>query len=183
LWTELGFDRDEIRFDTVHHGVVTVRRRGEMIELDFPVLPLEPTQPSDTLVRALGRAPTEVYSGMDLVCVFENKRDVHELSPDFGVMAQIEGVRAVAVTAPGAGHDYVCRLFAPVVGIQEDPFTGSLQCLLAPLWSEKLGKPGVSVHQVSQRGGEADCFVDRAAGRVRIAGNAVTYLRGDIRVS
>lgn len=182
LWNELGFEKDVIRFDSKYKGVLEVRREGDAIELDFPELPLEPGEVSSEVVRSLGREPAEVYTGMDLVCVFDNKRQVHELDVDFHALANIDGVRAVAVTAPGAGHDYVCRLFAPKLRIAEDPFTGSLQCMLAPLWAKKLGKNKVTVHQVSARGGEATCRVNDPAGRVKIAGHAVTYLRGEIEI-
>jgi len=182
LWTELGFERDVIRFDSRFSGVLEVRRTDAGIELDFPELPLERGDVDSEVVRALGREPVEVHTGMDLVCVFDTKRQVHDLDVDFHALSTIDGVRAVAVTAPGAGHDYVCRLFAPKLRIAEDPFTGSLQCMLAPYWAKRLGKDTVSVHQVSARGGEAVCRVNDPTGRVKIAGHAVTYLRGEIEI-
>ncbi|MEM7755733.1 MAG: PhzF family phenazine biosynthesis protein [Planctomycetota bacterium] len=183
LWNEMGFDKDTIRFDSKYKGVLEVTREGTSITLDFPELALEPCEAPGDVVRGLGRAPVEVYRGMDLVCVFDNKRHVHELDVDLHALASIEGVRGVAVTAPGAGHDYVCRFFAPRFRVNEDPFTGSLQCMLAPLWAKKLGKNEVTVHQVSARGGEAVCRVNEPAGRIKIAGHAVTYLRGEIEIA
>ncbi|MEM1185331.1 MAG: PhzF family phenazine biosynthesis protein [Planctomycetota bacterium] len=183
LWTELGFSNDTIRFDSKYKGLLKVSRKGSQIELDFPELALEQTEITSDLVRALGREPVEVYSGMYTVCVFDNKRQVHEINPDLHALKALEDVRALAVTAPGAGHDYVCRLFAPRLGINEDPFTGSLQCMLAPYWGKKLGKSEVTAHQVSSRGGEATCRLNDPEGRVKIAGSCVTYLRGEIEIS
>ena len=169
---------------TSRSGVLRVSRNDARIVLDFPALPLAPDDTPIELVEALGVHPDEVLTGMDLVCVFDNKRTIHELRPDFRKLARIDGVRAVGVTAPGAGHDFVARLFAPAVGIDEDPVTGSLYTMLAPYWANRLGKDTLTAHQVSHRGGELWLDVRRdAAGnpsRVRIAGHAVTYLRGEI---
>jgi PhzF family phenazine biosynthesis protein len=186
LWTELGFERNEIRFDTKWHGVLTVRKKpdqnADQIELDFPALTPQPAKAPPGLTEALGIDPVEVQNAMDLICVLDNKRQVHDCNPDFRALAQIPTDRGVAITAPGAGHDYVCRFFVPREGINEDPFTGSLQCQLAPLWANKLSKSTLTAHQVSRRGGEATCTVDQTNNRVRIAGHAVTYLKGEITI-
>lgn len=179
---------NEIAFSS-RSGRLTVQRDADTgrIVLDFPALPLTRTEAPIELIEALGVHPDEVYSGMDMVCVFDNKRTVHELRPDFQKLAQITGVRAVGVTAPGAGHDIVARLFAPASGVNEDPVTGSLYTLLAPYWAERLGRDSMTAHQVSERGGELWLEVVREdagrALRVRIAGHAVTYLKGEVRVS
>mgnify|MGYP000232091216 CR=1 FL=1 len=179
LWTHLGWDRDRVVFSS-RSGPLTVRREGELYEMDFPALPVEPSRADDTLVHALGGRPAEVYTGMDLICVFDNEREIMELNPDFGMLKQIEGVRAVGVTAPGRSHDFVSRLFAPAVGVDEDPVTGSLHCLLAPYWADRLGRSRLVARQVSKRGGEIRCTVD--GDRVRLSGRAVTYLEGTITV-
>lgn len=174
---------DTVSF-TCRSGTLRVSRDDTRIALDFPALPLEAEDTPIELVEALGVHPDEVYAGMDLICVFDNKRTIHELSPDFRKLATIDGVRAVGVTAPGAGHDFVARLFAPAVGIDEDPVTGSLYTMLAPYWAQRLGKDTLTAHQVSPRGGELWLHVLRDnnanPSRVRIAGHAVTYLRGEI---
>jgi len=103
-----------------------------------------------------------------------------DLSPDFGRLKAIGGVRAIGATAPGRSHDFISRLFAPAVGIDEDPVTGSLHSLLAPYWAKRLGKSTLVARQVSKRGGELRCIV--IGDRVRIAGHAVTYLTGEISV-
>lgn len=36
--------------------------------------------------------------------------------------------------------DYLTRFFAPRMGIDEDPVTGSAHCCLAPYWASKLGR-------------------------------------------
>ncbi|MFG0306099.1 MAG: PhzF family phenazine biosynthesis protein [Phycisphaerales bacterium JB040] len=185
LFSELGWDRDSVTFRS-RSGPLRAARTGDgAIELDFPEMPLTTEGITEELkaavADALGRAPTELYDSMDLICVFDNKRDVHELRPDFGKLAALDHVRAVGVTAPGAGHDFVARLFAPQSGVNEDPVTGSLYTMLAPYWANRLGKRELTAHQVSHRPGEVRCRLDDAApGRVFIAGHAVTTIRSEL---
>ena len=84
------------------------------------------------------------------------------------------------VTAPGDNSDFVSRFFAPAVGVDEDPVTGSAHCTLIPYWAERLGKNELFARQVSARGGELFC--ELAGDRVKIGGNAVLYLKGEIYV-
>jgi predicted PhzF superfamily epimerase YddE/YHI9 len=86
----------------------------------------------------------------------------------------------VIVTAPGDISDFVSRFFAPSVGVDEDPVTGSAHCTLIPYWAEQLGKTELYARQVSKRGGELFCKLE--GDRVKIAGNAVLYLKGEIYV-
>ena len=72
------------------------------------------------------------------------------------------------------------RFFAPSVGVDEDPVTGSAHCTLIPYWAEQLGKTELYARQVSKRGGEIFC--ELRGDRVRMGGNAVLYLKGEIYV-
>ncbi|MEM7621687.1 MAG: PhzF family phenazine biosynthesis protein [Planctomycetota bacterium] len=187
LWTELGFDRACVRFDSAS-GPLSVRRDASRYELDFPALPareITDVPPAEgELVAAFGVQPARVLGSMDLLCVFENKRHVHELAPEAHRIRSLCGdrFRGVIATAPGAGHDFVSRFFAPGAGVDEDPVTGSAHCILTPYWAETLGKTELTAHQVSARGGELWCRYDEPAGRVFISGHAVTYLRGEIEI-
>lgn len=180
LWRHLGHNADLIRFSTRHSGMLGVSRAGDEIVLDFPAYTLEPSEVTSALVRALGRQPAEVLrAGPKLLAVFDNKRDIHEMEPDFAAIAALDAL-GVIVTAPGAKHDFVSRMFAPGAGIDEDPVTGSAHCALAPYWSKRLGRVELSAHQVSKRGGVLRC-VDNGD-RILIAGQAVTYMVGEISV-
>jgi len=96
-----------------------------------------------------------------------------------GRLAAVE-TRGVIVTAPSAspGYDFVSRFFAPQSGVPEDPVTGSAHCALAPYWCEKLGKTSLTGYQASARGGIVRVRIDGQ--RVRLAGQAVTVLRGEL---
>jgi predicted PhzF superfamily epimerase YddE/YHI9 len=84
----------------------------------------------------------------------------------------------VTSRASTAGFDFVSRFFAPRVGVNEDPVTGSAHCCLTPYWSKRLGKNELVAYQASARGGVLR--VRLAGERVGIAGQAVTTLRGEL---
>jgi predicted PhzF superfamily epimerase YddE/YHI9 len=102
---------------------------------------------------------------------------VRSLQPDFDALRRLPG-RAVAVTSRSAtsGVDFVSRYFAPWVGINEDPVTGSIHCCLGAFWGRRLGKAELVACQVSARGGELRLRVSTE--RVFIQGQAVTITSG-----
>lgn len=165
------------RFETLS-GALTARRADGWIELDFPLTRAEAADPPDGLCAALGVDPLFVgRSRFDYLVAVDSADVVRDLDPDFTALKR-QQVRGVMVTAPGAwgDYDFVSRFFAPAVGIDEDPVTGSAHCALAPYWAQKLGKKALSAYQASQRGGELRLRVDGE--RVFIGGQAVTVMRG-----
>ena len=104
---------------------------------------------------------------------------VRAVEPDFNALARIDKDEFF-VTAPGSDSDFVSRMFAPRLGIPEDPVTGAIHCSLIPYWAGVLGKNVLFARQVSARGGELFC--ELAGDRVKIGGNAVLYLKGEIYV-
>ena len=178
LWNHLGLKGTKVIFKS-RSGDLPVSRRADLIELDFPSRKGAPVPITDRITSALGRVPVEAYKSRDLMLVFNNRRDVHELRPAMEALADLDCL-GVIVTAPGSGHDFVSRFFAPRAGISEDPVTGSAHCTLVPYWADRLRKKRVTGHQVSRRAGELFC--ELRGKRVGIAGRAVTYLRGIIAV-
>ena len=107
------------------------------------------------------------------------KKTVRELIPDLSRIATLP-IRALIVSSQGDDEvDFVSRVFAPQSGILEDPVTGSSHTSLTAYWTPKLEKKVLRAKQLSVRGGDLICS-DVGEGRVRIAGNAVTYLVGNI---
>ena len=175
-----GWNQDTIVFETRQSGTLTVVRKGDLLEMDFPSRPPTPRDPSDLLTRALGKAPNQVYaSAEDLMAVFHSETLVAEMQPDMSLLAQLD-CRGIIVTAPGDHCDFVSRFFGPKVGVPEDPVTGSAHCVLIPFWASELNKTDLHARQVSKRGGELFCRLVRD--RVRIAGRAALYLEGMITV-
>src|SRR5262249_7020154 len=125
------------------------------------------------------------YVGMsrfDVLVQVESEAIVRSMSPDFGRLRQVSS-RGVIVTARATSspeYDIVSRFFAPAVGIDEDPVTGSAHCCLAPYWARRLGKNDLVAYQASARGGELRLSL--RGDRVRLSGQAVTVLDGELRV-
>jgi predicted PhzF superfamily epimerase YddE/YHI9 len=170
--------RAEVRFQTAS-GILTVRRAGELLELDFPARPGRPCAPPEALLHGLGAAPREVFRARDFMAVYESEEQVRSLRPAMDLLRQVDCLGVIA-TAAGNDADFVSRFFAPGAGIDEDPVTGSAHCTLVPYWSARLGKRRLHARQISRRGGELWCE-DRHE-RVGIAGQAALYLTGTIHV-
>ncbi len=170
---------DIARFHT-KSGLLTARLNDGWIELDFPATPDEPTAMPAGLAEAIGATPTYVgRSRFDLVVEVDGEEVVRALRPDFTRLRTLP-VRGVIVTSRAAteGVDFVSRFFAPAAGVDEDPVTGSAHCCLAPFWASRLGKSDFFARQVSARGGNVR--VALAGDRVRLSGQAVTVMRGEL---
>jgi PhzF family phenazine biosynthesis protein len=167
------------RFHT-RSGLLTAIRRGDWIELDFPSKPDEPAEAPPGLIEALGAAPRYVgRNRFDYLVELEGEDAVRNLRPDFTRLGAV-AARGIIVTSLSAtpDRDFVSRFFAPASGVNEDPVTGSAHCALAPFWSRRLKRDKFVAHQISQRGGVLKVQLDGA--RVRLGGQAVTVLRGDL---
>jgi PhzF family phenazine biosynthesis protein len=176
LFSEGHVAGEEVRFET-QSGVLTVRRAGDLLSMDFPARPPEPTAYGPELSTALGAEPLEVLAARDLLVLFRSETDVATLRPHFDRIAALDAF-AVIATAPGREVDFVSRFFAPKAGIAEDPVTGSAHCTLIPFWAGRLGKDDMRARQISRRGGEVFC--QNRGARVTISGRAVEFLRGRI---
>lgn len=177
LLQHLGYARPEIRFHT-RSGELIVTRAGDALSMNLPARPATAIAAPTGLKEALGIAPSQVLKARDLLCVFETASQVRQLRPRMdGILAL--GVHGVIVTAPGEDCDFVSRFFAPAVGVDEDPVTGSAHCTLVPYWSSRLGKTKFRARQLSARGGEIGCELQDQ--RVQLTGQAVTVLEGQLR--
>jgi PhzF family phenazine biosynthesis protein len=183
LWETGRLAADAVaRFHT-RSGVLSAARRGEIIELDFPSEPASEAPAPTGLVEGLGVTP--VWAGrnrMDVLVQLARESDVRELEPDLTALGRIatRGIivtSAVTAEAPGE-YDFISRFFAPAAGVPEDPVTGSAHCCLAPFWAERLGRMEMTGWQASRRGGAVRVRV--AGDRVKLGGQAVTVLRGEL---
>jgi PhzF family phenazine biosynthesis protein len=155
----------------------------DLISLDFPAISTSPIQALTTLSDALGADPVSVHRGrFDYLVELRSDAAVRSLTPDMHKLKQIEarGIVVTAQAASGSDHDYVCRGFFPQSGIDEDPVTGSAHCMLAPFWSERLGKMTMTGYQASKRGGYVQVVL--RGDRVDLIGDAVIVLKGELHV-
>lgn len=176
LFELLGETANVLKFQT-KSGLLEVKKENDLLILDFPVRRAESCEIPDNLIRAIGKMPTEVLKSRDYLMVYESEDEIRKINPDFTELLKIDA-HAVIVTAKGTDCDFVSRFFAPEVGVFEDPVTGSAHCTLIPYWAEKLGKEKLFARQISKRGGELFCELKND--RVKIGGNAVLYLKGEI---
>ena len=185
LFHELGYSGSRIRFES-KSGPLFVERDagpdGDLLALDFPSWPPKPVAVTEAMARAFGVRPLEAFAGRDLLCVFASEDVVRGLTPDLAAFLDLPYVCNIASAPgrPGGPHDFVSRVFCPEVGVPEDPVTGSAHSLLTPFWAGRLGKTSLDAFQASQRGGRLFC--ELRGDRVRIAGRAALYLRGQIFV-
>jgi len=169
-----------VRFHT-RSGMLTVAKDQDSFEMDFPAMPPQPCETPVGLLPALGLKGALVMRSRDYLIVVDRAEQVRALSPDIAALARLDAGRGTIVTAPGEGDvDYVCRMFLPSAGIDEDPATGSIHCILAPYWAGQLGKDTFRAQQVSARGGYAQCAI--SGDQVKISGRARLYLHGTLEL-
>jgi PhzF family phenazine biosynthesis protein len=171
---------DTVQFNTLS-GVLTVQRRGNLYEMDFPTFELKEIPVTDEMEYAFGIRPVKAVLGLDLVCVFESEEQVRDMEPDQSMLMKIEG-RIQNATAKGRNYDCVSRSFCPKLSITEDPVCGAAHCQIADYWSGVFGKKAIEAYQASKRGGHLHCEL-LGNGRIAISGEAVLVAVSDIVVS
>jgi PhzF family phenazine biosynthesis protein len=178
LFEHLGYEENVIRFDS-NSGELKVKKDEDRLIMDFPSSNLEESETPAELEEALGITASELFKADDYLCVVDSEDEVRNLDPDFRLLKRVD-TRGIIVTAPGEDFDFVSRFFAPAVGIDEDPVTGSAHTMLTPYWSERLGKKELTGRQSSKRGGTVYCH--QKGDRVELGGEAQTFMKGQIAI-
>ncbi|MGH2497115.1 MAG: PhzF family phenazine biosynthesis protein [Ktedonobacteraceae bacterium] len=180
LWeTGLLKAGEQARFHTLS-GLLTTDQQGDWYEMDFPARSDTPAEVPASLLEALSVKATNVSRNQfDFLVEVASESIVREMQPDITLLSKIP-VRGVIVTSRSDSKDYdfVSRFFAPAVGVNEDPVTGSAHCFLSPYWSERLGRNELVGYQASARGGVVKVRLD--GDRVHLGGQAVTVLRAEL---
>ena len=181
IFNHLGETKSVINLRSHRSGNLSVEKQGDVLILDFPRFDLTETVILKDAVEAVGKMPEQMWEtqGNMAMLLFESEDDVKNLQPDMSALSELK-YDEIIVTAKGADADFVSRLFAPRIGIPEDPVTGATHCSLIPYWAEQLGKEKLYARQLSARGGELFCELTNE--RVKIGGNAMLYLKGEIYV-
>lgn len=180
LWETGTLKNGEVAYFYTLSGLLTAKRLDDWIEMDFPARQVQPIEIPSGLSHALGEMPLSVWQRENTWLVeLADETSVRTLAPDFSALTRLPA-RAIIVTALAStsGFDFVSRFFAPAIGINEDPVTGSAHCYLAPFWSKRLGKKVMVGSQVSARGGVVG--VTDAGDRTLLRGQAVTTLVADL---
>ena len=167
-----------VTFHTNQSGTLYAAIEDGRIVLDFPSRKPMPCAIPTGLADALGAKIMATYQSRDTLVLLESEAAVKALRPDFGKLKRYTDTFGFTVTAQGKAADFVCRFFAPKLGIDEDPVTGSAHATLIPFWSERLGKTKMTSAQLSRRGGVLYC--EDCGERVKIGGTAKCYLQGEL---
>ena len=170
--------RKQVAFETLS-GTLTVTKKGDLLEMDFPAYNLKPVPVTQAMIEAIGAEPREAYMGRDLLCVMDSEDTVRNMKPEQSKVLALDGL-LLQVTAKGSEFDCVSRSFAPKCNVQEDPVCGSGHCHILPYWAKKLGKTELTAYQASSRGGIIYAMVDGE--RIRMSGKAALYSEAIIHV-
>jgi len=181
ILTILEPDKRSVKFDTLS-GMLSVERDGDLFIMNFPKLSPVICEAPTVLYAGLITKPREVLATTDdpnYYAVYDSEDGIQGLEPNLQLLTQLHPY-GVVITAPSREVDFVSRYFAPSYGIPEDPVTGSIHCALIPYWANRLGKTKLHARQLSKRGGELFCELQRDC--VTISGYAALYLVGDINL-
>ena len=173
---------EEIRFSS-KAGELRIKKQADWITMNFPSYPVEKMNIPSAFEKLTGIGPVELYRtahGWSLA-LLKNESEVRNLRPNYSNMKDSE-FGDLIVTAPSSDpeFDFCVRCFAPALGIDEDPVTGSAHCALVPFWNMKTGRTDFHSHQVSKRGGVLK--VSLKGNRVEISGQAKTIFKADLLV-
>lgn len=179
LLEHLGFSQKRIVFKSMS-GELVVEQKGGLLEMDFPARAPEDSSIHDIFLNAFSIYPQKTMkSSRDDLWIFQSEQEIRSLKVAASLLkADQFNKGGIICTAPGDEVDFVSRFFMPGSSLFEDPVTGSAHCTLIPYWAKQLGKNNMVARQLSQRTGELHCTYHND--RVKIAGHAVTYLKGEI---
>jgi PhzF family phenazine biosynthesis protein len=168
-----------IRFAT-RSGILTVKRAGDLLELDMPAALVEPAELPDLLdaLSVSGDAFLSRSGNGNAVILLESEAAVRAVAPDFTALAKLPYL--VSVTAPGDQQDIASRVFAAFHGIPEDPVTGSAHTALVPFWANRLGRTEFTALQASKRSGVLHCRLE--GDRVVLGGHCLTVIAGQFQL-
>jgi PhzF family phenazine biosynthesis protein len=180
LFTQKPQLRESALLFHTRSGELRARWVEGAVELDFPAMQPQPYDAPLAVTAALGIQPlAAVVSGDYYLFEVAEAQLVRELAPDFLGLRE-SGLLEVMVTATSdtPDYDFISRFFAPLLGVDEDPVTGSAHCLLTPFWADRLGRRSLRAYQASARGGSLDLKLQD--GRVLIRGAACMIFDADL---
>lgn len=177
LGTELLVRDTEVVFST-RSGPIIGRLGSTQLAIELPRHEVGAIE-IDGLDRALGAVSTSwTTEAGDVVALVESFDALCALDPDSVEMFLVPASLIIAVAEGGIDADVAIRVFAPRLGIREDPVTGRAMCALAPIWHERTGEAQLLVRQVSTRGGVMAAALHDD--HVEVMGRARTFFAGDL---
>lgn len=179
IFSELNYTEEKITFNS-KKGILTVVKAEDWYILNFPSEEIEEIEIPDRLEEALNVPVLKTFkASWKLMVLLENEEITQNLAPNFSLLSTLQ-FSGIIVTSTGNHVDFVSRFFAPKIGINEDPVTGSAHTILIPYWAKKLNKSNLEAIQVSKRTGYLNCKY--LNDRVEMSGQAITFLKGHLTI-
>lgn len=180
LWEQKILEETETAVFRTLSGELRAVKKLDWIEMDFPAFSFKELEPISTLTDPVGGKPVNAFNtGENLMLIYESVEEIASLAPDMNWVAKLPFQGVIATSrSDESPYDFVSRYFAPKVGIQEDPVTGSAHSSLTPYWAKILDKNELTAYQASERGGVLKVRIWDE--RVFISGQAVTVFSGNL---
>ncbi len=167
-----------IHFYSPKSGELIVRKDNNLITLNFPANTIESIPLTQNILSCFDIAPQSVFKSKTFyMCVFNNEKEIKNINPEFNHIKNLKA-NGILITAQGDDVDFVSRFFAPQIGVDEDPVTGSTHTILIPYWAQRLEKKNLKAIQLSQRKGVLQC--SHLNDRVEMSGHGKLYLIGNL---
>jgi PhzF family phenazine biosynthesis protein len=175
-----------VHFHTLSGWLSVSKGPDGQLSMDFPAREISRTDIPEGAAEALGAPIVAAWKALDnIMFIVDDETTVAEFAVDLATIRQWTD-HLLIVTAPAsaahaeAGIDFVSRVFAPGVGVGEDPVTGAAHTMLTPYWSKRLNQTKLVGRQISARGGTL--WLEDRKERVTISGYAVLYLTGSVHL-
>ncbi|ESP01398.1 hypothetical protein LOTGIDRAFT_111801 [Lottia gigantea] len=190
IFNKFGNLSERLTFETLSGDLLVGRNDGSMLEMNIPTGVTEPqvtkTKVTRFLIRIISLTLSIPTSYILLVYYRKEFEDWRfnitnlpkstEMKPTL-VIVTIRGIPDKDFQDDvGQQYDFLSRCFAPWVGINEDPVTGSAQVVLAHYWQKILNKTDLFTRQASKRGGNIK--IKYHGDRVDIYGKAKMMMEG-----
>lgn len=180
LFNHENYAENNIEFYSPRSGILTVTKNGEFLTLNFPTDKFEAVTINSELTNCFDLHPKLAFKGKNhYLFVYENEENIVNIVPNFDEISKLNN-DGVIISAKGNNVDFVSRFFAPQIGINEDPVTGSAHTTLIPYWAKQLNKTELTAIQLSERKGHLQCRY--LNDRVEISGQGKLYLTGEIHI-
>jgi len=191
IFTVVGNENTELTFNTKSGPLICRRGSGDrnLVIMEFPQYSFKSVSLNEEPWKSLasltvqGAPLSEAVFAPEcgkLLLVLDRSNHLSfltELKPNLSELMRsfpdgpVRGICVSLQAGAADGRDFSSRYFAPWVGLDEDPVTGSAHCLSGPYWSAVLDKSKLQARQCSRRGGDLVLQL-REDGRIEIGGVA-----------
>ena len=176
-----GAHAHSIRFHLSNGDSRIAQVEGDRICIDFPTMPASRVDRVVDMEAALGERPRETWvAPFGYVAIYDEPAVIAGMQPDLARVAAFDRNAVIATAPGGADSDIVIRVFAPNVGLPEDPVCGTAHRIIVPYWAKRMGKQQIHSRQLSPRGGDLWC--EDRGGAVVIGGETGLIIDGTIRL-